>query len=530
MIFNMIGKGSGGGGVETEGMYCWAKSRKTIVYPELTATGITLTPNGNGFNITSSSGNAWASHLIHSPALSTEGKDINVIHTIASNAYPYFIGFSGAAETVHTAFDHCVYIVNGGTIQHIASNTVAGTYGTYVVGDTIRVNLKDGKFSAYKNEILLFSVDYAVPSAVLNATFHYGSVNYGTIECSSVEETDKSYVLSDDLNAYPQDGHHTDGYYYKLLENNIAWDERGQYAWSKNETVYADGEVSFPTITSATLAATTNGYTLKSGSSGGWGYTYLNSDPIDTKSNPITLKYTIASTGLLKGIFIGVADTKTTTYSNLDHSIYLSTGATNICHWRNGSQINAYETTTTNDVITMTVNGTLMSVYKNDKLIFTDTLAFTNAYVCIVLYTANTVYGVIDCKMANIPSYTPIGYVIGSTEDAYPNDGSADDGYYYVKVGATKVNPKYASGTVNAVAAKVTVTGLGFKPYAVMLQYSTAAIGYGVLDGASGTITAYSKISSNNNTAATFVSNDDGFEFTGANWSTYPFNWYAIGY
>lgn len=240
-------------GGATEGMYCWQKSHKVIEYPNLTTTGITLTPSGNGFTITSSSGNAWASHLIHSPVLSTEGKDINVIHTISGTAYPYFIGFSSNAETVHTAFDHCVYIVNGGTIQHIASNAVVGEYGSYAVGDVIRINLKDGKFTAYKNESFLFSVDYALESVVMNATFHYGSVNYGTIECSVVEETDKSYVLSDNLNAYPQDGYGEDGFYYKRLEDNIPWHEAGSYVWSKSdasgtlvEYVVSDNENEFP--------------------------------------------------------------------------------------------------------------------------------------------------------------------------------------------------------------------------------------------------------------------------------------------
>lgn len=200
--------------VSLEGMYCWQKSLKTIEYPTLTPTGITLTASGNGYNITSSSGNAWSTHLIHSPVLNAVGKDINIIHTITSTSYPYFIGFDSAAQTVHTALDHCVYIVNGGTIKHIASNVEAGTYGTYVAGDKIRINLKDGYFTVYKNEVKLFSVEYSLSSVVLNATFYYGGVNYGTIECSVVEETDKSYVIGNEEDAYPNDSIADDGYYY----------------------------------------------------------------------------------------------------------------------------------------------------------------------------------------------------------------------------------------------------------------------------------------------------------------------------
>lgn len=197
-----------------EGLYSWQKINRETSYPTLTPTGITLTPNGNGFTITSSAADAWATHYIHSPSLNTEGMDINVTHTIAGSAYPYFIGFSSKAETVHTAYDHCVYIVNGGTIQHIASNTVAGNYGNYVVGDTIRINLKNGKFSAYKNEVLLFSVDYAKPSVVMNATFYYGRVNYGTIECKTAHDTALGYVVDEEENAYPNEGFADDGYYY----------------------------------------------------------------------------------------------------------------------------------------------------------------------------------------------------------------------------------------------------------------------------------------------------------------------------
>lgn len=48
------------------------------------------------------------------------------------------------------------------------------------------------------------------------------------------------YVLSDNLNAYPQDGYGEDGFYYKRLEDNIPWHEAGSYVWSKSD---ADGNL-----------------------------------------------------------------------------------------------------------------------------------------------------------------------------------------------------------------------------------------------------------------------------------------------
>lgn len=513
-------------GGATEGMYCWQKSHKVIEYPNLTTTGITLTPSGNGFTITSSSGNAWASHLIHSPVLSTEGKDINVIHTISGTAYPYFIGFSSNAETVHTAFDHCVYIVNGGTIQHIASNAVVGEYGSYAVGDVIRINLKDGKFTAYKNESFLFSVDYALESVVMNATFHYGSVNYGTIECSVVEETDKSYVLSDDLNAYPQDGYHTDGYYYKLMDSDIVWDERGQYAWSQ-ATGPADVFYEFATKKNMTVS----GNALTSGSSAsGWDSAYVVTAGIDV-SDPeleVRIEHTIPATG--RSYFIAVSDTKATASSQFDHTMFVN--GTSLLQGTSGSgQIG---TCTVGDVVGLSIKNGTVSYLKNGSALTTGTLSASTVYFTVMVNGASINWGNF---IVSTPGAEPFGYVIGNEEDAYPNDGFADDGYYYVKVGATKVSPKYASGTVttgtvNGTVGYISVSGLGFRPYAIQGFYSTQGIFYAVCDSNGNLSTAKYRASSNNITDATstFSVTDDGFSGRVGNTTEVVYTWYAIGY
>lgn len=554
----------------TEGMFCWAKHEsKYADSTQLLIEGEFADSIGN-FSVTNSGVTLdETKKRLENPALYFNGSanltvsddsaldfgtdDFTVdfwVHPTKNAGNEFFVSGNSSGEFFVGIIESSTYLGIGrsgvawdtltniklalNSWQHVAVVRSAGTVYFYVNGSMVYSAANSTAYSLSENFNIgsqgasLYFTGYLDQVRVSN-TARWTS-NFAP-PANSVDTEPIEYALSDDLNTYPQDGYHTDGYYYRLMENDIQWDERGQYAWSKNETEYVDGELTFPTTASATLTATSSGgYTLTSGSSGGWGYTYLISDLIDTTKGKLTLNYTIAATGLKKGIFVGVADTPATTYTNLNHSYYLSTGANEVLHWQKGTQIAVYETVTTGDVLTMTVEGTTMTVSKNGTVLFTDTLSFTDAYACIILYTSSTTYGVIECTRADVPSYIPVGYLVGNEESAYPNDGYADDGYYYMKVGATKVSPKYASGTTSAVSAKVTVSGLGFKPYAVMLQYSTAAIGYGVLDGASGIVTAYSKISSNNNTAATFVPNNDGFEFTGANWSTYSFNWYAIGY
>ena len=50
------------------------------------------------------------------------------------------------------------------------------------------------------------------------------------------EEKVLGYVLSDNKDEYPVNGFHTDGYYYRRLDDNIPWYEEGSYYWSKSDT------------------------------------------------------------------------------------------------------------------------------------------------------------------------------------------------------------------------------------------------------------------------------------------------------
>ena len=62
-----------------------------------------------------------------------------------------------------------------------------------------------------------------------------------------------AYVISDNETTYPADGIHTDGCYYKRLDDNVPWYVTGSFVWSKSdvdgnliEYVVSDNESEFP--------------------------------------------------------------------------------------------------------------------------------------------------------------------------------------------------------------------------------------------------------------------------------------------
>lgn len=549
----------GAGGGKTNGMYCWAKFTEepdlpvgftSLEYLDLTGANYFITD----YTITST--NYSTTKVVADIAITGTSSNNYRIDGTAANSVHFYFGIASNSCWGYSCSSDSTTSVTADTSRHIHTFDVLNK--KYTVDSLVNVTLSPSNSKTISNPFCIggyfdqgYNNDYIMHGKRIWSYEIYDNgvlvrkylpckdasgviCLYDTVQkkclytsgsgaCSSDVEggviTPDGYILSDNLNAYPQDGYHTDGYYYRLLDNDIAWDERGRYAWSK---AAGPADVFYEFATKKNM--TVSGNALTSGSSAsGWDSAYVVTAGIDV-SDPeleVRIEHTIPATG--RSYFIAVSDTNATASSQFDHTLFVN--GTSLLQGTSGS--GSIGTCAVGDVVGLSIKNGTVSYLKNGSALTTGTLSASTVYFTVMVNGAGINWGNF---IVSTPGVEPFGYVIGNEEDAYPNDGFADDGYYYVKVGATKVTPKYASGSVNAVAAKVTVNGLGFKPYAVMLQYSTAAIGYGVLDGASGTITAYSKISSNNNATATFVSKDDGFEFTGANWSTYPFDWYAIGY
>lgn len=211
--------------VNTEGMYCWEKKEVIITYPEITGSGVTITQTSNVYSVTTSSSSGWANHKLMTPTISLgDGESVDIYHIVGATGHTYQMGFTASTPTAYS--DHVIaFKIDGSTMYQVTGSTNVASYGTCAAGDVIHLELKDGTLSVYRNDAILFSASLSLSEYVFSAWFYGASKNGGSYEIVVNTAPTLGYVLSDNINTYPYDDYHTDGYYYKLLENNIPYDE-----------------------------------------------------------------------------------------------------------------------------------------------------------------------------------------------------------------------------------------------------------------------------------------------------------------
>lgn len=337
------------------------------------------------------------------------------------------------------------------------------------------------------------------------------------------------YVLGDDANAYPQDEYHADGYYYKKLYSDIPWDETGRYVWAK--TQYAD-PVGFDidaSYSSLTITQTGNTYNIKTAAStAGWNIHRSASAVFDTTVQKIVFEYTIKTTA---ACYLAIADTAATNNSYYNFALYMYSGA--LYRYVSNASKGTVGTFSVGDVIKISIKGNEAGFYKNGDLLYNEWLGFTDAYFCFMGNAVSTEYGDLTVTHEEL-----ISYVLSDNENAYPDYGYGDDGFYYVKVGATKITPiyrdiKYASGTVTgSYPNTINITGLDFTPVAVGVAVTSSIpiLGFGLSAGAFNV--AYS--GRNAAIATSFSASNGQFSITVTGGTAYTssltYYWWAIGY
>ena len=302
----------------------------------------------------------------------------------------------------------------------------------------------------------------------------------------------------------------------------------GMFCWQKKDpNTLVTEDIGYANASSSLKITPIGGtYTVATTSAGGWGYNYISTKIIDTTEIPLRVTFKTKLSG--QNMFIGFADTQATQYSSFNESLYLtSAGAIN--HQRKGAQVASYGSWTLNDTFEMEIYQGYFTVIKNGTQLFRTATALTNACFVADLYAANATYG--DFTFTT-EAPKVIGHVVDDDINAYPQDGYAEDGYYYVLVGATKpikAEMKYAMGTISPSSRPVTVTGVGFRPYAVQMYNGTSYLCSGMCD-ASGAVVSGRYVAPSGNGAITFEVTDDGFSFNSSYLATYTtYTWYAIG-
>lgn len=504
------------------------------------------------------------------------GSDATTGVTADTSRHTYTLDVPNKKYTVDSIVD---VTTNPNTTQSIDKPFIIGGYFDTGNSDAYITHAETiWNYKFYENDVLVRNY---IPCLDANGVACiYDAVNDNCIYASGSGSVDigtagnkvdpEEYVLGDDANAYPQDGYHADGYYYKKLYSDIPWDETGRYVWAKYESdpydgvvLLLDGEYTDKSRTGFIVSSTgvTLNQTITRSDSPSF---YFNgssklvvdyNSAIDFGTGDFTIDLWVYPTrNTANEYYLNGNGTSGQMFFGTNGSGYLGLGRSSV----------AWDTVTTTKLTVNTwqhvavvrSSGTVY-FFVNGSLVYSEsnTISYSMQGKAFCIGSeGNDAYlnGYIDqYRISNVARWTNAftpptthklteisSYVIGNEENAYPNDGYADDGYYYVKVGATKITPiyrdiKYASGTVTgSYPNTINITGLDFTPVAVGVAVTSSIpiLGFGLSAGAFNV--AYS--GRNAAIATSFSASNGQFSITVTGGTAYTssltYYWWAIGY
>ena len=166
--------------------------------------------------------------------------------TADTNRHIYTLDVPNKKYTVDSVVD---ITTNPNTAQTINKAFIIGGYVNTGYGDEYMPHAETiWSYKFYENDVLVRNyipvIDNNGVTCLYDTVTGVKLIHTGSGDVVSGSAGDKvvadGYVLSDNLNAYPQDGYGEDGFYYKRLEDDIPWHEAGSYVWSKSD---ADGNL-----------------------------------------------------------------------------------------------------------------------------------------------------------------------------------------------------------------------------------------------------------------------------------------------
>ena len=179
--------------------------------------------------------------------------------TADTNRHIYTLDVPNKKYTVDSVVD---ITTNPNTAQTINKAFIIGGYVNTGYGDEYMPHAETiWSYKFYENDVLVRNyipvIDNNGVTCLYDTVTGVKLIHTGSGDVVSGSAGDKvvadGYVLSDNLNAYPQDGYGEDGFYYKRLEDDIPWHEAGSYVWSKSDAggnlisyVVSDDSSEFP--------------------------------------------------------------------------------------------------------------------------------------------------------------------------------------------------------------------------------------------------------------------------------------------
>lgn len=197
-----------------EGMYCWAKFAVPpykVPMDKVVTKNMTIAEDGGMYTIKSTSGSSgWGVNRLDMPLV----KRI-VFYPNDISLYMQ-IGVMKDSNTINQGQANfgMAFYTDGGVIKHHRKGAYVASYGTFALSDVFTIEFTDTEMQVYKNGALLFT-DNTFNSDYTKLSFecYQGSATIGTFKFGE-EATPIGYTVSNEENAYPDDGYADDGYYY----------------------------------------------------------------------------------------------------------------------------------------------------------------------------------------------------------------------------------------------------------------------------------------------------------------------------
>lgn len=248
----------------------------------------------------------------------------------------------------------------------------------------------------------------------------------------------ENYVVSDDINTYPSNGLHTDGYYYVLMDGSKDF---GMYCWIKEDRSQ---------VVDATFIANAPANTELTSLGDGWYsiYPYLSTwsklfaytSETFNSSGETTITWISGNTIQGTECIIGICDTANSPsamtnaiYTYLPQSMYFSQDAVKIWEYANQKGL-AATGVKTGDEFKLIISDGVVTIAKNGTTVHTFTSAPPSSFRVVVLeYTTNTAHGKFKVRGGETQY---LGFAVSDDSTAYPSNGTHTDGYHYTELSA----------------------------------------------------------------------------------------------
>ena len=221
---------SGGG---SNGQYVWLKQdksqQKTASF-STQSSAITITPAGDWNTFTSTS-TSLAGNFIYSNEIFQSNVETTISYVISENGsggvlvglidaslYPLPSSYSSMTNDAHSYMTHTFEVYTSSIVAWTGTTSLGAKCSSAASGDLVQLVISSGSVKILYNGNTIYTFTGNAPdNFYIGLCTSAANIVGGLFRASDNNSIDMGYVVSDNIEAYPNGGIHTDGYYYEQV-------------------------------------------------------------------------------------------------------------------------------------------------------------------------------------------------------------------------------------------------------------------------------------------------------------------------